>query len=552
MPYIGETVFESKTAPFAKARVVTPENARFAFNPVNKPYDDTIYSPNASAGKNTKYAGYNIDDTAGKDVLVRLANAQGLAKRTSQMPRNAILSIDFTDNRYSDATDSRGNYNGIEGSKVVGRGTNEIRYWPNKWNSARIYTRNVDGDKIDANLMFGPYMRVHTGAVLDYRGWGHYRNNHKGGLNEYWEYCSKVLRPSYLNGTYYEDVENNTGIPLMSVEWGDNMGIYILDDTDKSVRFLQGVNLMNSVIYSMRDTIIGGGIVWKNDGGDYFEDINNNDSGFLDYPYQFTLYPTFTCSQNQVISDTDIVLLAPEGKTRNSVIRHPDSWKNFEGRKLTISGGDIYVGARQTLTIQSEVQDGLAVTGLVNPAGNAMVGSWADNADTRNYCNYTENGNTMDIAPDRIIVDTGGTLTIMGNRNYRTNVNTDIYVKGTLNLQDGAKIYGNIYVYGGGHLNVQGSYVISSADGEQGGIFLYGDETFGTDGVSAGAGTVTLPASVPNLTSGKIHLLNPNLSGQIDTGFLCNDRHPHTGLCKAFHEPGAGQPTGWTVQYSGS
>jgi hypothetical protein len=552
MPYIGETIFENQTAPFAKARVVTPKNGRFAFNPVNKPPSDATYSSDDTAAKNTKYAGFNIDDTAGKDVLVRLANADKLGQRTKEMPRNAIIAIDFTDNRYSDETDERGNYNSDTGSKLAGSGTNEMRYWPNKWNSARIYTRNVAGDKINANLLFGPYMRVHTGENLDYRGWAHYRNNHKGGKNEYWEYCSKMLDSGSLNGTYYEDVEDNTGMPLMSVEWGDNMGVYILDDTDKYVRFLQGVNLMNSVIYSMRDTIIGGGIVWESS-GDYFDNIYNNAYGFLDSPYNFTLYPLFTCTQNQVISDTDIVLLAPEGKTRKSTIRHPDSWKNFEGRKLTITGGDIYVGARQTLTIESEVKDDLAVTGLVKPEGDAMVGNWYNDATTRKYCNYTEKGNTMNIAPDRIIVDTGGTLTIMGNQNNRTNVNTDIYVKGTLNLRDGVKIHGNIYVYGGGHLNVDGSYVIASSDGEQGGIFIYGDETFGTDGTSAGAGTVKLPVNgVQKNTSGKIHLLNPNLAGQIDTGFLCDDRDPQTGLCRAFHGPDTGRPTEWTVQYSGS
>jgi type II secretory pathway pseudopilin PulG len=545
MPYIGESLFESKNAPFAAARVVTPKNGRFAFNPINTATGEPTYSSSATAARNTKYAGFNIDDTAGRNILVRLANDAKLSQRTSNMPLNAIISIDFTDNQYSTVPDSNGNYNSLEGAKIAG----SLRYWPVKWNMARIYTRNVVGEKIDANLLIGPYSRIHTGDVLDYRGWGHYRNKHKGGLNEYWEYCKKMLNNTHLTGSYYRDVQNNTGMPLVSVEWGDNMGIYILDDTDKYVRLTQGINLFDGIVYSMRDTQIGGGIVWKNT-GDYFDNITNDKSGFLDYTDNFTLYAPFTCSQNQVIANTDIVLLSPTGKTRNSVIRHPDSWKNFEGRKLTIEGGNIYVGARQTLTIQSEVKDGLAVKGLVNAAGNAMVGSWAS-ATARNY---TENGNTMDIAPDQILVDEGGTLTIMANQNNRTNVNTDIYVKGTLNIEAGAKIKGNIYVYGGkGLVNVKGDFTLNrpddSPDGAPSGIFIYGDDTEDKTGTLTGAGWISFTGDSMNIAGngGNIHLLNSADKGTLNGNILCDDRDSATGMCRHF-----GRSTDWSVQYAGS
>ncbi|MDR0357331.1 MAG: hypothetical protein LBH63_03075 [Clostridiales Family XIII bacterium] len=548
-PNLGEALFESGKAPFASTRVVTPLNGRFAFNPISEGTGDS-YGPSASSS-NTKYAAFNIDDTNGKDVLIRLANGAGLQKRTYSVPRNALVSFDFTDNKYSDVTDSKGNFNDPTGSAIAGKGNNQLRYWPVKWNKARIYTRDDANETINSNLLFGPYYRIWHGDTMDYRGWAHYRNNHKGGTDEYWEYCEKMLTNIGYKNAYYERLKNNKGIPNVSVEWGDNIGIYILDDTDKYVRFTQGVNIMNGVVYSARDTQIGGGIVWRSSGS-YSDNIFNGYAGFSGEPYNFTLYPPFTCTQNQVISGTDIVLLAPAGKSRNSIIRHPDSWRNFEGRKLTIDGGVIYLGTGQNLTIQGEVKDGLTVEGIVSPGGTNMTERWPA-GEIRNYLRYTENGNRMDISPDRIIVEEGASLTIMANHNDHANVTSDIFVRGTLNIESDAKISGNIYVFGdNGAVNIDGDFRMDSKDGDMGGIFVCGENEEDENGKPIGVGTVSAPQSLRITgTGGKIHLLNSNCAG-VSVDALCSAADPNTELCAHPGKASSNKPDSWSVQYSGS
>ncbi|MDR3308176.1 MAG: hypothetical protein LBS58_04690, partial [Coriobacteriales bacterium] len=99
-----------------------------------------------------------------------------------------------------------------------------------------------------------------------------------------------------------------------------------------------------------------------------------------------------------------------------------------------------------------------------------------------------------------------GTLNILGNQNDHFNVETDIYVKngGTLTIQAGAMIKGNIYCYGGGTVKVLGNFTlqghtITTGEGTfPGGIFIYGEKSVALDApdMLLGAGNFEATANI--------------------------------------------------------
>jgi hypothetical protein len=298
------------------------------------------------------------------------------------------------------------------------------------------------------NLIFAPFGHK-TGssvdAFFDYWNWGSYIDSEHG--NTTGEF--KKIWPRTGGGATYGVKK---GMPFFPISY-ENTHIWVLDGaTDRYLRILQGVNLTNGSIYSNRPTIIGGGIVAVGDEGTVnaesynvnktTDNINSGLDGYLEqgewYTYEAN-YINTTTMWSETITNSDIVLLGSGTKTLNSLIRRPDNsnWERLKGWtytsdevSLTIKGGTIYVGSGQRLTIEG------TTTGVKSASDSTVVP--LDN---------------MWITPDKIIVAAGGELVIA--KSETTNVLTDIYVDGgTLNIQSGAKIKGNIYAYKGAKVNI--------------------------------------------------------------------------------------------------
>jgi hypothetical protein len=529
----------------ASNRLVTPLNGKFVINPINKSSGASC-SHASNTDYNSMYACYNIDDTAGKDVYLRLANAPGTSQRTSGVPLFSYIGIDFTDNETRGLADMQlvsvpgiteqavniaetnniYQNNGITKQDVAG-----VPFYPNKWNSATIYTTDVASEAIDSELVFGNYARLRSygsGGIFDYQGWGNYVNHHAGAPGQNYETLSLLPR---INSSTLADAKGLAGYPYPPVYWGNGFSMYLLDGaaTTQDARIMQGVNIVNAkaadgsaggVIYSTRGLKIGGALVarggdlWGN--GEYYDGVASETDGF-DGSMSYAISTRYQQTYHQAIKDTDIVLVSPNGTQKFSEICHPDSIKGFPGRTLTIEGGSIYVGANCTLQIDSEVQDGLTVNRKIAADGVTGFAKWGtSNTNATDFYagnSYVEQGNRMYVKPDKIVVD-GGTLVILGNKNNHINVETDVYVKngGTLRIEPGAKIMGNIYCYGGGTVDVRGSFTLIGRQTTvagcafEGGIFVYGETTADpSTGALLGAGALRVAA-------------NTKITGSIDGG----------------------------------
>jgi hypothetical protein len=179
----------------------------------------------------------------------------------------------------------------------------------------------------------------------------------------------------------------------------------------------------------------------------------------------------------------------------------------------------------------------------------------------------------MWISPERILVVKGGSLTIQASA--YTNIFTDIYLDGgSLIIETGARIKGNIYAYNGGTVSIRGNFTLLSPhdDGknalsaaeEHDGILIYGSQLVGkVEGVDQ-PGKLILPATSPasvviSGSSNKVHMLGTiretmlsNPSGQpfaattvkeIKKQLLCNDHDSTSGACRHFGFLGGG----WTA-----
>lgn len=599
-PWIGEGLREntSDTGPNAKMMMLTPKNGKLMINPVSRSSSGNLsFSQNLNTWPNIKLTLFPITDTAGKSVKLRLANSGTVGKRASNegIPHFAFIGLDFYDNKTTAASPVQiipvpgitqeavtiDNPASVS-SGVTRSSVNGVPFYPNAWNDCTVYLKNNSNETINSELDFGNYVRIHTYSTMDYRSWGNYITYHWGYKNNNYDLFSSS-KLNITEGLTNKDAKNKSGFPYPPVYWGNNFSLYLLDgpQTSYSARIMQGVNLVNNaksdgsaggVIYSNRGLQIGGALT-PTALDRYAEGVQTDLDGFDNNP-TWSAGGQYALMYHQVIKDTDIVLTTNGTESKNSEILHPEGTKNFTNTTLSILGGTIYVGNKQTLQIDSEIKDGLTVKGEIAANGFSSSGTERSGA-AATFFNYVSNGSSMYIKPNKIEVAAGGTLTILGNQNDHDNVETDIYINGgTLNINEGAKIKGNIYVYNGGRVNVNGSFRLNSKQAapmagqpdprKEDGIIVYGEDAIGKNGITA-AGSVCVTATVSgslfkgSVISGsanKIHLVGKSkdlfyskdpragkgtyLTEHIDqifsnpADFMCDDCDQFSGECHHF------------------
>jgi hypothetical protein len=448
--------------------------------------------------RNTKISALVIDETANKDVLFRLASgsaavhADGAPRNRSLSYLNSLLLFNFTDDAGS-----------TENLTYTIEGTSKSHTWhPTHWNKLDVYVQQ--NSEVTSNLLLGPFGHKFN-DYLDYWSWGNFVDNwHGTTFKEYatlWPYASS----SSTNGGHY------LGLPVFPVDYGKNASFWLLDGrSNRYFRVMQGANIIEGTVYSTRPTLIGGGLLREGTGGETRERVNESMSGYsAGASGSHTLYVDAVVRYDQLIYNTDILLKSPSSGTAQSRIQPPYTWRQkttsynvfdrtFEPT-MAIKGGTIYVDARQDLTIQGATLDNM----------------W--------------------INPDSIVVAQGGSLTIQ--QSAYTNVLTNIYVNGgSLVIEAGARIKGNIYVYNGGTVEIQGDFRLDSthddgddstltSDEAKNGILIYGSEMAGrASGISA-LGTLILPA----LNAGTIKITGSanrvHMLGTIDATTLCDSNH---------------------------
>jgi hypothetical protein len=517
-------------------RFMVPANGRITIDPLE--YDGSGDVTASSAANNIKITSLAIDNTAGKNVLFRLASGSsaqegGLVSPSGTLQNRSIkryaslVTLDFTDNA-GETEDLSYKINGV---------TKTYTWHPNHWNKLDLFVQ-ARGE-VTSNLAFGPFAHKYN-DYLDYWSYGDFVDNWNG---------KKSGESRELWGD--TSIPIDVGIPIFPVDFGKNANFWILDGRGSNyVWFMQGTNVLDGTIYSTRVTVIGGALVRASAGGagttmypNYTSDGLNRDVwGYVnDNPKTHIQYVETTTRYSQLIYNTDIILKAPASGIAYSAIRRPNTWQDRANTSyitakdkeynptVTIKGGTIYVGERQSLTIFGAVSDNM----------------W--------------------VSPDQIVVAKGGSLLIESS-SY-TNVLTDIYVDGgTVTINTGAKIKGNIYAYNGGTVNVTGNFTLLSPhdDGNNNvlteaeakdGILIYGSQLVGRVTGVTQPGTLILPGTGPELvviagSSNKVHMLgevdaatlnNPSrqpFSAQtveaIKKKLLCNDSDLTTGSCRHF------------------
>jgi hypothetical protein len=585
-------------------RFMVPENGRITIDPLERDgYGDSKIA--ADVSQNTSLTSLAIDNTDGKNVLLRLASGDAARIGTNKILYTETSTVttgtfnNWTSRRFAslvtlDFTDNAGSNKNTENLTYTVNGSPKTYTWhPNNWNKLDILVRSRDD--VSSNLAFGPFAHKYYWG-LDYEGKGEFTDNWHGNNGEF------AAQWPYVSGA-----STLKGLPYFPVDYGKNANFWILDSptyelpvgedskgktitttTVCYVWFIQGTNILGispeerSTIYSRRATVIGGALIrapkYNSDGkvtGAYDEwtsdGLNRGIYGFANQSVTSeATYVEATTRYSQLIYNTDIMLMPPsDGNTAYSLIRRPNSWRsranlptgtsdkeklafntdtNYEPT-MTIKGGTIYVGERQHLTIQ----------------GTSM--GYKDGTDykTGNTSKMVALDN-MWISPDKIVVAAGGTLLI--ETSVATNIITDIYVDGgTLIINAGAKIKGNIYAYNGGTVKVNGSFRLDAPGTlepgqEPGGILIYGEDTLGTvfgNGEDAVTITTTGRLDVPAVltaidgNSGRIHLVGGDWADLV-TGtklfsaakaILCDGYDPSTGRCPHYDGiPSSGSGSG--------
>jgi hypothetical protein len=414
--------------------------------------------------------------------------------------------------------------------------------------------------------------------------------------------------PQSLGGATYNN--NTLGVPEFPVDY-DKTSFYILDQSPGYyLRFLQGVNIYDGSIYSNRPTIVGGALVSSGGYNITTDHVNNGLDAYL-WGYAMASYTTTMLRYDMNIVETDIVL-AEAAAPVTSWIQRPDTWQQqtYEVNAATmecypamrISGGTIYVGKNHNLRIE-----GTALCQQVrrDSSGNGMARVSTANTNRngtdvygRNY-NVTvgQSLNNMFIAPEKIVVNEGATLTI--EPSTATNIFTDIYVDGgELVIYEGARMQGNIYCYNAGKVTVArwtgsnsltpvsasdagkitlngrafyieqaGGGLVQDSSGDPrlfpGGIFIYGSDARlpdGTTAVAAGSFDTDFDSSLmilgndgvdtgsTSISYGAVHLVGASVDDgylQDDVaGFICNHHNAATGNCLHF-TGGTNTSTSW-------
>jgi type II secretory pathway pseudopilin PulG len=518
-------------------RFVVPANGRITIDPL----EEDGYGRNKTAfndDQNTRITSLAIDNTKDKDVLFRLASGNAAKIGTNQIlytktrtvttktfndwtsRRHAsLITLNFTDNAGSDKNTEDLNY------RIDGKSETTYTWHPNNWNKLDIFVRS--NDDVTSNLVFGPFAHKYYWG-LDYEGLGEFADTWHGAQGEFaaqWPYVGNASK--------------RKGLPYFPVDYGKNAGFWILDGRSGNyVWIMQGANVLDGTVYSTRALIIGGALI-RGHYGQTNADNNYTTSGLNRSIYGFATqdaaryanYVEATTRYSQLIHNTDIILMPPQDSgTAASLIRRPDTWRDRQNQNrvpahdktysptVTIKGGTIYVGARQSLDIQGAVLDNM----------------W--------------------ISPDKIVVASEGALNILPSTH--TNVLTDIYVDGgTLTISAGARIKGNIYVYNGGTVKVEGSFRLDAPDAlaaghQPGGLLIYGADTLGAtfkdkDGNIVAkitdVGLIEAPAAFTYLdgNSDKLHLIGGDWADLVKGTrlfstagtILCDDYDPTTGRC---------------------
>jgi hypothetical protein len=539
-------------------RFLVPLNGRIMIDPMENSGD----SPSTATdnNQNTKISTLAIDDTAGKNVLFRLASGtaalgtgSGTVKNRSASYLNSLLMLNFTDNAGSTETLTYTINTNANKTETI-----TYTWHPNNWESLDLYAQ--PNSQVTSNIILGPFGHKYN-DYLDYWSWANFVDNWNGTKkDEYLTLWPGMGTPRAYGGSALG--LTGLGIPIFPVDYGKNASIWILDGsnsrnkwadyTDSYLRIMQGVNIIEGSIYSNRDTIIGGGLVRKDATAKTYQNVNEGTWGYaLASGATHSLYTEATTRYSQLIYNTDIILIGPFSNTTplgtaSSFIRRPSTWrdKTVDGTPsndktfdpiLTIKGGTIYVGDRQHLTIE----------------GTRDKETRAE-ADPQN----------MRISPDKIVVAKGGKLTLQ--KTQTLNVYTDIYVDGgTLIFEATAKVQGNIYVYNGGSVQLpNGGFQLRSSapttEKQYDGLFIYGKDVVGTtiNGVEITApGQLKLvspgTSTKNNGDAGGVHLVGGTWT-ELVTGttlavsdaavgnFLCPDHDPATGRCLYTHVSGSG------------
>jgi hypothetical protein len=477
-----------------KRQFVAPKNGRWLINPLlTGGIFLTEHSNDPDGQNNTRPVMLSMgdfDEVENEDLEIRLGGIEGnVPGATGAVPYNdpgyynALIGLDFTDYEGPEITETPIANSFVEyykNNKYVDDSDNseEIHEWyPQAWDSMTIYTQDIpgqddenttEGQGVNARLVFGPFAHKVLEFVdplpnfpyIDKGDWGRYTGNPLYGQSEGDYIAAFPFTPSYPENGLQDphDLANRTGMAYIPEYYGNDFRMFFLDDIDKNVLLLQGVNILGteespSIIYSHRGVEIGGALLDINDTTSNTQgyrtnlDVNSNITGM--HRYTSPNYFDVTTRYSQLLYDTDIVLLAPTGSavepTRASIIREADRqsdvvnlqttnntefWKENKRYSPTVKiiGGRIYVGENHTLTIEGG-----------RHLENASTGAIVD---------------TLTVSPASITVASGGALNLLSSSIF--NVNTDIFVSGTMMMQPGAKAEGAIIVNEGGVVTIGG------------------------------------------------------------------------------------------------
>jgi len=524
----GDSSLDGKTKTDTR-RMQVGKNGMLLVNPIHKGghgtedgYTSTNY-PTETGGTNTKITTLAIDTSnAQKDILLRIANA----KTTSQVAWNGLMTFNFTDNNNAQKT-KKG-----------------FAYYPISWGKADIFVQS-SANLRETNLLLGPFGHKYSSgssSYLDYWNYGAFMDYHNGTVSGEF----RTLFPDTI-GTHGD----NKGMPYFPVTY-DNAHIWCLDGgTTKYFRILQGVNLVDSSLYSNRSTIIGGGLVAKDNTDKTSDNVNSGLDGFMQLGgstnYE-AMYITGTTRFSATLIDTDIIL-GSTGTSITSIIRKPDD-TNFSAQShprsgaatLKIDGGTIYVKDKQTLQIQGAVKDNMSVKPdeIVIAQGAAVVatGSAYQNIETDFYVSGTLTLKSGARVKGRIFTESGAKVIFEGGASFTGE--THIKNGSAMSIGAGTVITGDVFC--AGDLTVLGSFTLNhpavmtddpATSGNEAlpefhGIFVYNDAV-------AGVGKLTLPVAAPLIagTSGKIHTFGtyPQITGAPADNAFCNAHHATTNTC---------------------
>jgi type II secretory pathway pseudopilin PulG len=461
---------------------VTPKNGRWTINPLQEGSTGTAGSSPSSketAANNTRLISLSMRDYSGKDLEIRLGGynigSGNSSLKNSANYYNSLLMFDFADNKNTAMPEKPNPFVEYYDDNIFTDTAKQ--YWhPQNWRSMTIYTQRTTDTTVNngvaARLVFGPFTHKHysvSGYLSYYNSMQYVGNPHYG---QSAGKCKLAFPTSSSTSAYM-------GMSHFPVYYGEGFGMFFLDDSDKDVLLLQGMNMLGtpenpSMVYSYRGVQIGGGLVKSANAaleGRTTRNVNTDIHGMDTHAAATHInYYATTARYSQIFYDTDIVLRTPNGTgsprqsrildatlPNDGVYANNNNYSDANNTKFSptvrIIGGDIYVGAGQTLTI-----DGGRINSLNTKAGSAVHEGQTITLGT------SAGEYTQVVAPDAITVAEGGTLVIRGRYDAAgttwlassayANVNAPIYVEGTLNIEEGARLTNQIFCYGTGVINI--------------------------------------------------------------------------------------------------